>query len=256
MKGTKFLLTLLIPAFSFSQKQSLKLIELDLLQASDKLFSFYQPFKSDSLDKYSEQLRNKTIEVLSKNPGTLKYPFQMLVDSNAFEIVTSEDSLFRIYSWDTWTGGTMHFFNNIFQYSYNGKVITEFLELTEDDPSGFFSDIFKLSSGGKTYYLVINNGIYSTKYVGESIQVFTIEKGKLNQNVKLIKTSSGMTSMISVEFDFYSVVDRPERPVRIIKYDKTKKFIYIPVVYEDGKVTDKFIQYKFTGKYFEKYKIQ
>jgi hypothetical protein len=255
-KKISFSKLLLIPFFSFSQKQNLKKIELDLLKASDKLFSFYQPYKSDSLDKYSEQLRNQTIEALSKNPGTLKYPFQMLIDSNAFEIVTSEDSLFRIYSWDTWTGGTMHFFNNIFQYSNNGKVTTELLELTEDDPSGFYSDIFTLRSADKTFYLVINNGMYSTKDVVASIQVFTIEKGKLNQNVKLIKTSSAMTSMISVEFDFFSVVDRPERPVRVIKYDKNKKIIYIPVVYEDGKVTDKFIQYKFNGKYFEKYKIE
>jgi hypothetical protein len=229
---------------------------LDLLQASNKLFSFYQPHESDSLFKYSELLKNKTIELLSKNPATLKYPFQMMIDGNFFEIVTSEDSLLRIYSWDTWTGGTMHFFDNIFQYSYNGKVITEFLELTEDDPSGFYSDIFTLRSGGKTYYLVINNGMHSTKDIVSSIQVFTIEKGKLNQNVKLIKTSSGMTSMISVELDFFSVVDRPERPVRVIKYDKTKKIIYIAVVHEDGKVTDKFIQYKFNGKYFEKYKVQ
>lgn len=246
---------LLIPFFSFSQEQNLKQIELDLFAASNKLYSFNYG-SSDSIEKYSEQLRLKTIEALGKNPGTLKYPFQMLIDSNVYEIVTSEDSLFRIYSWDTWTGGTMHFFNNIFQYSYNGNVITEFLELTDDDPSGFFSDIFTLISGGKTIYLVINNGTYSSKDVGESIQVFSIEKGKLNQNVKLIKTSSGMTSTISVEFDFFSVVERDERPARVIKYDKTKKIIYIAVVHEDGKVTDKFIQYRFNGKYFEKYKIE
>src|SRR5262245_52646532 len=232
MKTIKFFLLLLVPIISFSQKADLKKIELDFLEASNKLLSFYQPYESDSLDKYSEQLRNKVIETLSKNPAALKYPFKMLIDSNAFEITTSEDGLLRIYSWDTWTGGTMHFFNNIFQYCYNGKVSTEFLELTEEDPSGFFSDIFTLRSGDKTYYLVINNEMYSSKDVGESIQVFAIEKGKLNQNVKLIKTSSRMTSIISVEFDFFSVVDRPERPVRVIKYDKVKKVIYIPVVYE------------------------
>ena len=63
-----------------------------------------------------------------------------------------------------------------------------------------------------------------------------------------------MTNIINVSFDFFSVVDRPERPVKLIKYDNTKKIIYIPVVYEDGKVTDKFIHYKFNGKFFEKIK--
>src|SRR4030095_3049454 len=108
MKSINFLWLLLIPFVSHLQKQNLKQIELDLLKTSNKLFSFYQPYKRDSLEKYSEQLRIKTIEALSKNPATLKYPFQMLIDSNAFEIVTSEDSLFRVYIWDKWTGGTWH----------------------------------------------------------------------------------------------------------------------------------------------------
>jgi len=47
-------------------------------------------------------------------------------------------------------------------------------------------------------------------------------------------------------------MDKPERPVHLIKYDKIKKIIYIPIVLEDGKVTDRYIQYKFNGSYFEK----
>jgi len=256
MKQIKILLFFLIPVFSYSQKQSLKKIELDLLEASNKLFSFYQPYERDSLDKYSEQLRIKTIEILSKNQATLKYPFQMLIDSNAFEIVTSEDSLFRIYSWDKWTGGTWHFYDIIYQFSSKGTVYTEPLVLDEGDGGAFYSEIFTLKNGTKTYYLAVSNASFSSKDAVQSIEVFSIENGVLKENVKLIKTAEGMIGSISVEFDFFSVVDRPERPLKLIKYDKSKKMIYIPVVYEDGKVTNKFIQYKFNGKYFEKYKIQ
>ena len=252
MKRIKFLLFLFIPVFSFSQKQSLKQIELDLLEASNKLFSFYQPHESDSLFKYSELLKNKAIELLSKNPTTLKYPFQMLIDSNAFEIVTSEDSLFRIYSWDTWTGGTMHFYDIVYQFSKNGKVYTEPVMSEEGDGGAFYSEIFTLKTGTITYYLAVSNATFSTKDAAQSIEVFSIENNNLNKQVKLIKTAEGMTNRIGFEFDFFSVVDRPERPLKLIKYDKNKKIIYIPVVHEDGKVTDKFIQYKFNGKYFEK----
>jgi len=254
MKRIKFLLLLLIPVFSHSQKPSLKKIELDLFEASNKLYSFnYGSF--DSIEKYCEQLRNKTIEALSKNPATLKYPFKMLIDSNAFEIVTSEDSLFRIYSWDKWTGGTWHFYDIIYQFSSKGKVYTEPLVLEEGDGGAFYSEIFTLKNGTKTYYLAVSNASFSSKDAVQSIEIFSIENGVLNKNVKLIKTGEGMIGSISVEFDFFSVVDRPERPLKLIKYDKNKKIIYIPVVYEDGKVTNKFIQYKFNGKYFEKYKI-
>lgn len=255
MKRIKFFLLLLVPVVSFSQKADLKKIELDLLKASNKLFSFYEQYDSDSLHKYSEQLRNKTIELLNNNPPTLKYPFKMLIDSNAFEIVTSEDSLFRIYSWDTWTGGTMHFYEIIYQFSNKGKVYTEPVNLEEGDCGAFYSAIYTLKTGGKTYYLAVSNAGFSSKDKAQSIEVFSIEDVQLKQ-VKLIKTQSGLTDRINIEYDFFTVVNRPERPLELIKYDKTKKIIYIAVVHEDGKVTDKFIQYKFNGKYFEKYKIQ
>jgi len=92
--------------------------------------------------------------------------------------------------------------------------------------------------------------------MNQVLYVWSVENGKLNQSVKLIKTAEGINYYIGFEYDFFSVVDRPERPVKLIKYDKSKKIIYIPVVYDDGTVTKKFIQYKFNGKYFEKYKIQ
>lgn len=250
----KLLLSLLLPLASYSQ--ALGKIKTDLLAASNKLFSFYQPHNSDSLDKYSQLLRTKTIEALSNNPGTLKYPFKMLIDSNACEIVTSEDSLFRIYSWDTWAGGTMHFFNVVYQFSDKNKVYTEPQELDEGDNGAFYSEIFTLKAGSKTYYLAVSNATFSTKDAAQSIEVFTIENNKLNKQVKLIKTQSGFTHHISVGFDFFSVVDRPERPLKLIRYDQNKKIIYIPLVHEDGKVTNKFIQYKFNGEHFEKYKIQ
>ena len=255
MKRIKFFLFLLAPVISFSQKADLKKIELDLLNTYNKLFSFYEEYDSDSLHKHSEHLRNKTIELLSKNPETLKYPFKMLIDSNAFEIVTSEDSLFRIYSWDTWTGGTMHFYEIIFQFSNKGKVYTKPVNLEEGDCGAFYSKIYTLKTGVKTYYPAVSNASFSSKDKVQSIEVFSLESDHLKQE-KLIKTQGGFTSHINVDFDFFTVVNRPERPLELIKYDKVKKILYIPVVYEDGKVTDKFIQYKFNGKYFEKYMIQ
>ena len=84
------------------------------------------------------------------------------------------------------------------------------------------------------------------------LSVNAIENGKLNENVKLFKTREGLTSGINVPFDFFTVVNRPERPLKLIKYDDTKKTLSIPIVYENGKVTNRFIVYKFNGKYFER----
>lgn len=100
--------------------------------------------------------------------------------------------------------------------------------------------------------MAIGNQIFSSNDVGQLIKVFTIENNEINDNVKLIKTQSGFTNKIAGYFDFFTVMDKPERPVHLIKYDKIKKIIYIPIVLEDGKVTDRYIQYKFNGSYFEK----
>jgi hypothetical protein len=153
-------------------------------------------------------------------------------------------------------GGPMHFFNNIFQFRSGNKVYSKTFNLKGDDPSCFYSGVFTLKANNKTYYLAVGNGVYSSKDVSQFINIFAIENDSLNSTVKLIKTQSELTSQIGINFDFFSVVDRPERPLKLIKYDTQKKIIYIPVLKEDGAVTDKFILYQFTGKYFEEISVQ
>lgn len=149
----------------------------------------------------------------------------------------------------------MHDFNNIFQFKSGNKVYATDLG-DEDDYGAYFTDIYMLKTNGKTYYLAVSGGSESTKDAYETIGVYTISKDTLNNNVKLIKTSSGLTNSISFEYDFFSVVDRPERPIRLIRYDADKKTIYIPVVLENGKVTNRYILYQFNGQYFEKARMQ
>ncbi|HEV8283176.1 MAG TPA: hypothetical protein VGQ09_02635 [Chitinophagaceae bacterium] len=225
-------------------------IERELIQTSSKIFPFYYG-NQDSLEFYSSAFTKKIIGYINKYPSTLAYPFQTIIDSNVCNITTSPDGLFRIYSWDTWLGGSMRFFNNIFQYKSGNTVYSKTFDLEEDYPSVFFSKIYTLKANNKTYYLAIGNGIYSNKDAGQSIKVFTIQNNRLNDTIKLIKTKSGLVNSIDLEFDFFSVADRPERPVKLIKYDANKKIIYIPIVYEDGKVTGRFILYQFKGQYFE-----
>jgi hypothetical protein len=73
----------------------------------------------------------------------------------------------------------------------------------------------------------------------------------------LIKTASGLTDSLGFSYNFFSVVERRERPVKLISFDKKTNTLKIPVVIEDkefsnGRVTNRFISYRFNGTYFVK----
>jgi hypothetical protein len=236
---------------SYGQTNSFAKTEKELTNLYDKIFPFYYG-NNDSLNYYSNIFAAKFTTFIKDNPATLNYKFKSLTDSNACHIVTSTDGLLRIYSWDTWLGGTMHDFKNVFQFKSSGKVYSTDLNTNEEDFATYFTDIYSLKTNSKTYYLAVSGGSESTKDAYETIRMYTISNDTLDDKVKLIKTKSGLNNSISFEYDFFSVVDRPERPIRLIKYNPEKKIIYIPIVLENGKVTDRFILYQFTGQYFEK----
>lgn len=197
----------------------------------------------------------KMSKYISEVSPSLNYKFDSL-QSVGVDLVTSDDGLFRIYSWDTWQGGTMRDFAVAYQYKYKDKVYGMLAVDTAMPESErylpFYSQIFTLKTERATYYLTIYNGIYSTKDASQGVRAFTIQNGKLIEaNIFMTKR---LRSTINCYYDFFSVVDHDERPLKLIKYDAAKKILYIPLVLEDGKMTNKFITYRFNGKYFERVK--
>jgi hypothetical protein len=145
----------------------------------------------------------------------------------------------------------MRYFNEIDQYRSNGKVFAQAVTKSEGDPGSFCSRIYMVNIADKVYYLSIDNGIYSTKDVAQSIQVYTIDQDQLMDTARLFKTKKQLLNKIDVQFDFFSVVDRPERPVNVITYDEQQKIVYISVVNNKGAITGKDIVYRLKDGYFE-----
>ncbi|QMW06171.1 hypothetical protein [Spirosoma foliorum] len=242
-------LAILTSGRSFAQTKTLAAKE-------NELVSLYAKLKGDpdQIDKNATRFANELAAVLKANPATLTYPFKKLTDKIFCFTQTSADGKFRVYSWDTESGGTMHFFNQIYQWSDNSKVFTKVLKYSEEEggDAGYFcSKIYTVTIKNKNYYLVISNGVYSTKDASQSISVFTIDNEKLNDTVELFKTKTSTLNRIDVGFDFFSVVDRPERPLELITYDDKRKIVYIPVVDDQGKVSKRNILYQLKGSYFE-----
>jgi hypothetical protein len=210
---------------------------------------------SDSLDKanlvFGQQLKTAT----AKYPATIRMPFNLLKEENMF-ISTSADSLFRIYSWDTGGGGTEHEYASVFQYKANDKMYSiycgESVNSKKFEYGYYYSKVYTLKAGRKTYYLGVYKGVYCTSCRGEGLQVFAIENGKLSTDVKIIQTSTGLHSQLYYEYDWFSVFHHRSRGD--IQFNPKTKSIRLPLVAEKDRVTRKFITYKFNGKYFIKVK--
>lgn len=239
--------------------QNLEKIERDLLKHFQKI-TYWADYNgdekinsSDSLQKENTIFSQKLLAYTNREASTLTYAFKEL-KNEGLNIATSTDKNFRIYSWDTQTGGSMHYFDNIYQFKQNNKVISQNLndKRQQGDFGSWFSEIFSLKTENKTVYLGYWNAIYSNSSCGQGIKLFSIENGQLNDSIKLIKTKTGIKNKLSFEFDFFSVVDRKERPVKLIYYNPIEKTIKIPVVTDMLKVTNKFITYKYGGQYFER----
>lgn len=209
--------------------------------------------KYDSLSHVNEVFASKLLAYTSRQPSSITDAFTALRDKG-LTVATADDGLFRIYSWDDQSGGTMRYFKTIFQYKSGTKLYSKVIrdETSQEELGGWYSDIYTFKNAGKTYYIAVKHGIYSSKDCYQGIKIFSIENGVLIHDEKLIKTKTAIRNELGFNFDFFSVVDRPERPVKLIDYNANEKTISIPVVWKNGKVTSKLIIYKFTGEYFEK----
>ncbi len=210
---------------------------------------------SDLLEKANDDFKAKMLKY-TKTASTLKYKFGEL--QKEITIKTSEEGKFRAYSWDRLDGGTMHFFETVYQFqAKDGKVYSQAVKTEEGNAGGFVNDIFSIETKLGNIYLVCSYAIGSTQDRYEGVGLLKIDGNNLNDKVKLFKTKSGLTNSIGFSYNFFSVLDKKRDNDDLILYDKKTKVLKIPVVIEDkefgnGRVTDKFISYKFNGTYFVK----
>jgi hypothetical protein len=237
--------------------QTPKAVEADLNKSFKKIDYWFEKERdttfditiaSDSLEKTNTIFGKKLLHYTSTCPFTIHQDFTHLT----INIVSSADERLRIYSWDTRLGGTMVNYNNVIQYKIGANVQSTLLDNVSVDNGYvyYYSKLFTLSTKNKIYYLAVYNGKFSSKDMREGIKVFAIEDGKLNDNVNIIETMSGLHNKLYFDYDLFTIADKIKDPD--ITYDPSSKTISIPVISGHGRVTNARILYKFTGKYFEK----
>jgi hypothetical protein len=261
MKSTRkiFLLFICIIALTpnFILAQTIESIENDLLITLKRIDSFsYLSLRTDatafdSVIHENSILKEKLLRYSMSSPQMLTYDFPQLSNLGFYK-ATSPDHTFCIFSWDKQTGGTMHFFENIAVYEQYGKRYTKLFEKEEGTPGGFYTDIFQLTDELNTFYIAHEHRILSNSDCYQAVHTFDFEKDQFDDNFKKIKTKSGLTNTLGFSYNFFSVVDRKERPVKLISFNNKLNTITIPVVTSEGQVTAKQIVYQYDGDYFVK----
>lgn len=254
---TGIFVLLLVTGYAQSE-QTIEQLLLKEFKAIDKLANSTSGSRFaliDTLEVANFRFRSLLQQTTARFPATLGYAFKAL-QKEGLRITTSADGLFRIYSWDTQTGGTMRFFENVYQYSNKGKVMsTHFRDSDQPtDPGYTYGDIYVLKSANETVYLARRQAMYSTSDMYEGIKAFSIAGDSLNTTIKIIKTKTGIRNGLGFNYNYFSVVDQPARAATLIQYDAAKKILRFAVVLADGKVTAQHIVYQFTGSFFERIK--
>jgi uncharacterized protein Veg len=220
------------------------------LKTDDEKISAY-----DSLLKANDLFESLLLKYTSSNSQTISYNFKSLADSG-LTITTSDDGLFRIYSWNTWTGGTMHNFRNIFQFKSDTKVFSKSFKRKDEedgDAGCYYNQINDIVSDNRKFYITQSRAVLSSGLSYHNIKIFSIDNSKLNDTAKLIKTKTGIKNQLGYEVDLTASSNRDREVSNFyIEYDKTNKIISIPVILDDSKVTAKKIRYQFKDKYFER----
>ncbi len=209
----------------------------------------------DSLETANQDFLKLFLRFVSKNKHSVSYGFKNLEDSGLW-MATSQDGLFRIYTWDTRTGGSMHIFMNVFQFSNEKKTFAQASQNSQSegaDPGCLYNQVNDIVSKNKKYYVTQSRSVLSSGLFYYNIKIFSIDGIKLNSNAKLIKTKTGVKNQLGYEADLTAAANRDgDVPEFNIEYDTATKTISIPVIQENGKITTGKIKYQFKGTYFEK----
>jgi len=293
-----FLVLLSIPAYSFGQ--TMQTLSKHLKFSTEEITRFYDSSRSsiairdsvtgktmyyspdgnyeDSLEDASLELSNYLKVNLPKIPRSLldivevpKIQIASYDDGKVYMIpqmgiASSHDKKMRIWTWDTWTGGSMPFYCNVVEYSTPKGIKVIDLEHDLDwgprdrGANNWFDTIYSVvSTDNKVFYLARGTWRADGRTSGRSIYAFTVDDTVLNTCPRVFKDKN--INSLSGEDSVRCDIDASEYdcPPPVIKMNSNGSKLYIQHIaykknkqgYEKGYLTSKWEVYDFNGKYFE-----
>ena len=209
------------------------------------------------------------IKYLVDNPHSLDYSFNKLQEETEISIETSEDGNFRVYSWDSYCGGSMPMYTNIFQYRSDGKVYINGLGLIDDiginipqyyqvyeDEDIVGSNVVGLitfnSSDSSVCYLLKTDDKIMHNCALLGLQAVKIQKGQIVSAPIFFTEEDGVSDKLSIEYspiEWFYKNNNNENLNRNFEFEKPNQILYVPYSVE-GNLVDRYKLFYFDGSVF------
>ncbi|EOA50195.1 hypothetical protein [Bacteroides salyersiae] len=162
----------------------LSALEKQLCFIQDTLYTLRQNYFYTN-DNYCDSLQNR-FSILLKELCTadkgMKYDFRELrKKERQFTIAVSTDGYMRVFSRNTYWGGTMPLFASYMQYK--DKEQSYFFDMNDDNDMGICYDtIYSIQALDKSYYLLSGTSQIATAYPLAVMKAVSCTNGKLKQD--------------------------------------------------------------------------
>jgi len=223
--------------------------DLELSKCLDKITKLKQSDQGDNDDKVvaANAALMKYLKSICTKPELINDPLKK-ADAAGLSIKTSDDKKVRYYSWDTETGGTMHFFDAlvVWDAGNNNWKFKDLNPATKDMGASYVDLKTVKTNDGQTVYIAKTLSIGSGMAHGYEIEAMVIKNGNL---LKYPFFQTPKKLLTSIDYSFGQWDDKAD-----IQYSDNNKTIKIPVIKNDadgnGTPTGKYLIYEFDGKHY------
>ncbi len=191
---------------------------------------------------------DKMQQFIVSHPELMSVDFSELNKKWGINILTSEDKLLRIYSWNTHTGGSMVDFANVYQFKTENNVKVKYRTF-ESGLESIVDSIITIYQGQQPYYITRKVSIIASNERSHFVNAYTFEGDSLIQVKDLFQHDNWF-------YDYLSASYNPMQnnvSAHIISYDALTQTISIP--YNDvvnGTIDfSRLEKYRYNGKFFE-----
>jgi hypothetical protein len=229
-------------------KEEMKLVKIQ--QAIDSLLAGTSEYNDINT------LNNTKTEVLLSylQHSTKEINYNYLATKGVFNFTQSKDKKFKILGWDTYTGGTMHFYESICVYQSKQKRHVKILNEGEDNYKYYYNKVEQVSIGNKVYYLPIGMGRFSTSEYVAIIENYYIDPNGILRSDSIFRTTNAKLDCIAVQYNLFKNIEELERNTKLIRLSNNANLIEIAIIDSDGKFLNRYLRYykRRDGYYFKR----